>query len=149
MNEITVQIGEESGNVSIVALMIMVILTLIGISASRTSNTDIIVARNQIPYKKDFYIAEGAQNKEAIKISRGDYPVANLGDTEVILEKSTSEIAAGNSYDYEIIYKGAHLPPAGYSVLHFNRFDYEVKTKIKKTELTINARYYTIGPRVE
>lgn len=149
MHKILTQIKKETGNVSVVALMILVILTLIGISASRTSNTDIIIARNQIPYKKDFYIAEGAQNKEAIKISRGDYPVNNIGDPEVILDNSTSEITAGNSYEYEISYKGAYPPPSGYSILHFNRFDYGVKTKINKTGLTINARYYIIGPNVE
>ncbi len=149
MNETLVQTRREIGNVSVVALMILVILTLIGISASRTSSTDIIVARNQVPYKKDFYIAEGAQNKEAIKISRGDYPVVNLEETGVILDNSTSEITAGYYYDYEISYKGAYPPPSGYSILHFNRFDYGVKTKINKTELTISARYYTIGPKIE
>ena len=149
MYKITIQIKKEVGNVSVVALMIMVILTLIGISASRTSNTDIIIARNQIPYKKDFYIAQGAQNKEAIKISRGDYHVTNIEGPEVILDNSTSEISVGNSYEYEISYKGAYPPPSGYSILHFSRFDYGVKTKIKKTKLTINARYYVIGPRVE
>jgi Tfp pilus assembly protein PilX len=41
--------------------MILVILTLIGISASRTSNTDVIAARNLIPHKQDFYVAEAGQ----------------------------------------------------------------------------------------
>lgn len=141
--------GKESGNITIIALMILVILTLLGMSVSTTSNTDIIAARNQIPYKQDFYIVEGAQNKEAIKISRGDYPVADMKNSDVILDNSTGEITAGNVYDYEVTYKGAYPPPSGYSILQFNRFDYEVKTKIKKTELTINARYYIIGPKVE
>ncbi len=149
MYKIIIQIKKESGNVSVVALMVLVILTLIGISASRTSNTDVIIARNQIPYKKDFYIAEGAQNKEAIKISRGDYPVTDLEDLEVILDASTSEITDGNPYDYEISYRGTYSPPSGYSILHFNRFDYGVKTKVNKTGLTINARYYIIGPKAE
>jgi len=149
MHKIIIQIKKETGNVSVVALMILVILTLIGISASRTSNTDIIIARNQIPYKKDFYIAQGAQNKEAIKISRGDYPVANVEGPEVIIDNSTSEITTGMSYDYEISYKGAYPPPSGYSALRFNRYDYGVSTKINNTELTINARYYIIGPKVE
>ena len=149
MKIISVEIKKDDGNVSVVALMILAILTLIGISASSTSNTDILVAQNQIPYKKDFYIAEGGQNKEAIKISRGDYPVFNTEDSDVILDSSTSEILSENYYDYEVSYKGAYPPPSGYSILHFKRFDYGVKTKISKTELTINARYYVIGPKVE
>lgn len=140
---------KENGSITIIALMILVILTLIGISASTISNTDILAARNQIPYKQNFYIAEGAQNREAFKISRGDYPVINLEDSDVVLENSTDEIIAGNSYDYEITYKGVFPPPSGYSILHFNRFDYGVKTKIKNTELTINARYYIVGPKIK
>lgn len=143
------EIRSESGNVTVFALMILVILTLIGISASTTSNTDVLAARNLIPYKQDFYIAEGAQNKEAVKISRGDYPVSKIDDVDVIMADSTGEITAGYSYDYEVSYKGAYLPPAGYSILHFNRFDYAVNTKIKKTELTINARYSIIGPKAD
>ena len=140
---------KENGSITIIALMILVILTVIGISVSKTSNTDILAARNQIPYAQNFYIAEGAQNKEAVKISRGDYPVADLEGSEVILEKSTGQITSGISYDYEITYKGAYPPPSGYSILHFNRFDYGVKTKIKTTGFSINARYSTIGPKVE
>ncbi|MBN2418694.1 MAG: hypothetical protein JXL81_04870 [Deltaproteobacteria bacterium] len=142
-------INKDDGNISVVALLILVILTLIGMSASRTSSTDILVAQNQVPYKEDFYIAEGGQNKEASRISRGDYPVNDLEDWEIILEDSTGEIAPGNSYDYEISYKGSYPPPPGFSILHFKRFDYEVKTKISKTDLTINARYYVIGPKAE
>lgn len=149
MNEMTVKLIKDNGNVTVVALLVLVILTLIGISASTTSNTDVLVARNQIPYKQDFYIAEGGQNKEAIKIARGDYPIGNTEDSDIILDESTDEIASGNSYDYRISYKGAFPPPSGYSILHFNRYDYGVKTKIKNTELTINARYYTIGPKQE
>ena len=149
MNEIIIKIRKEKGNITVIALMILFILTLIGMSASRTTNTDILAARNHIPFKKDFYIAEGGQNEEAVKIGRGDYPVINIEDSEVILEKSTGEITAGNSYDYEISYKGSSPPPAGYSILRFKRFDYGVKTSIRETELTINARYYIIGPKAE
>ena len=149
MRKAIIKTKKDDGNVSVAALMILFILTLIGISASRTSNTDILVAQNQIPYKEDFYIAEGGQNKEAVKISRGDYPVANIKDSDVILDSATGEISAGNYYDYEISYKGAYAPPPGYSILHFKRFDYEVKTKIRKTELAINARYYIIGANVK
>ena len=149
MSEIMIKIKNDRGNIAVIALMILAILTLLGVSVSRTSSTDILAARNQISYKQDFYIVEGAQNKEAIKISRGGYPVANMEDSDIILESSTSEITAGNSYDYEISYKGSHPPPSGYSILHYKRFDYGVKTKIKKNGLTINARYYIIGPKVD
>jgi hypothetical protein len=149
MEKIKDKVRGENGNVTVVALMILVILTLIGISASRTSSTDIIAARNQIPYKQDFYIAEGGQNKEAAKIGRGDYYVNNMDEPGITLDVATGEISAGNSYDYNVSYEGHYPPPAGYSILHFSRYDYSVTTKGGESKVTINARYYTIRPKTE
>lgn len=137
------KLKKENGYVTVVALIILVILTFIGISASRTSSTDILIARNQIPYKQGFYIAEGGQNKEATRIGRGDYPVA------MPTVNSSDEISAGNSYDYEVKYKGRYPAPAGYSSLHFNRYDYEVITEGGDSKVKIKARYYSIGPKVD
>lgn len=148
MNKMIEKKKKENGNVTIVALIFLVILTLIGISASRTSNTDILIARNQIPFKQDFYISEGAQNKEATRVGRGDYPVPDTGILKDFGEL-TGEISAGNTYDYEIKYKGRYPAPAGYSSLHFNRYDYEVITKGGDSKVKIKARYYSIGPKVD
>ena len=136
-------------NITVIALIMLIGLTLIGISASSTSNTDILIARNLVPYKQDFYIAEGGQNKEAIKIARGDYLVTNIETSGTSLADSTGEITPGITYDYEVSYEGTHMPPSGYSSLHFRRYDYKVKTISSNSGVTINARYYTIGPKPE
>jgi hypothetical protein len=146
------KIKMETGNISVVALMILVILTLIGISASRTSDTDVIAARNLIPHKQDFYIAEAGQNMEAIKIGMGDYHVLDSDNPELILSETTEEVVPGHSCDYKVIYKGHFFPPKGYSALHFTRYDYEVITKSgknKNNDVKIKARYYSIGPKIE
>jgi Tfp pilus assembly protein PilX len=142
----------ETGNITVVALMILVILTLIGISAGRTSNTDVIAARNLIPHKQDFYIAEAGQNMEAIKIGRGDYPVIESDNPGLVLAESSEEVVPGDLCDYRVTYQGHFSPPKGYSAIHFTRYDYEVLTKSGKNisnDVKINARYYSIGPKME
>ncbi len=143
------KLKKDNGYVTVVALMVLVILTLIGISASRTSTTDILVARNLIPYKQDFYTAEGGQNEEAIKVGRGDYPVVNIEDSDAQLADSTEEVIPGHSYTYKITYKGHYPPPSGYSTLHFNRYDYEITTESETGKVKIHARYSSIAPRTE
>jgi hypothetical protein len=146
------KIISEIGNITVVALMILVILTLIGISAGRISDTDIIAARNLIPHKQDFYIAEAGQNMEAIKIGKGEYPVFDSDSPELVLKESTEEVIPGDSCDYKVIYKGHFAPPKGYSALYFNRHDFEVLTKSGKkasNDVKIKARYYSIGPKIK
>ena len=41
-------------------LMILVLLTILGVAASRTANTEIAVAANEMVYQRNFYMAEGA-----------------------------------------------------------------------------------------
>jgi len=52
-------IKNESGSVLIIALLILVLLTIIGISASTTSTIDIQIAGNEKLYKIAFYAADG------------------------------------------------------------------------------------------
>ena len=40
--------------------MILLLLTILGIASSRTANTEIMVAGNEIIYQRNFYRAEGA-----------------------------------------------------------------------------------------
>ncbi len=54
-------VKNEDGYFLILAtLMILVLLTILGIAASRTANTEITVAGNEMVYQRNFYLAEGA-----------------------------------------------------------------------------------------
>ena len=112
----------EQGNITIIALMLLVIVTLIGVSASRTSTTDMHLARNLIPYKQNFYIAEGGQNREAVEIGGGSYPVMDINTPGLLANHNTSplpgaahEVIPGRPYDFSIRYEGYYTPPAGYA----------------------------------
>lgn len=136
----------ENGNVTVIALMILVILTIIGISASRTSTTDMQIARNQIPHKQDFFISEGGQNREAAFIGTGGHPIININTPSTLVDDETHDISAGKSYDYSIEYEGHFLPPKGYSTEGFARYDYSVDTEGGTSKYAIYSRYYKVGP---
>ncbi len=141
---------KENGNVTVIALMILVILTIIGISASRTSTTDMQIARNQIPHKQDFFVSEGGQNKEAAFIGTGGYPVTDVNTPspydDPLADGKYDILTAGKSYDYKIYYEGHFLPPKGYSTEGYARYDYTVDTEGGTSKYAIDSRYYKIGP---
>ena len=50
----------EDGSVIVIALLIMALLTIIGISATNTTSIELQIAGNDRIYKQNFYRAEGA-----------------------------------------------------------------------------------------
>ncbi len=61
MKKVMTHLNNEDGYFLILAtLMILVLLTILGVSASRTANTEIAVAANEMVYQRNFYLAEGA-----------------------------------------------------------------------------------------
>jgi hypothetical protein len=148
----------EQGSITVIALMILVVLTLLGITISRTSTIDVKIAGNEIPFKQNFYVAEGGIHREAAEVGRGNYPVMNVNDFNVELANQDSvglpapaHEVAGRSYDFSLEYLGFFLPPQGYSVVHFSRYDYDVETfgDPAGSRVRIASRYYKIGPKAE
>jgi hypothetical protein len=79
----------EDGYLAIVtALLILTLLTLIGISASRVAFTEAAMARNEVIYKRNFYLAEGAALEAADHLTR----YGNLRDNS----KPWMEMITGN-----------------------------------------------------
>jgi Tfp pilus assembly protein PilX len=56
----------EKGSVLVIALVILVLITLMGISVTRTSDIDIQIAKNEQEYVQEFYVADSAW-REAIQ----------------------------------------------------------------------------------
>ena len=141
----------QQGNVTAIALMLLIVLTLLGVMATRTATTDIRIARNEIPYKQSFYISEGGIHREAAEIGRGNYPVMNLNTPAVLATQNSSSLPApahavnGRPYDFTVSYEGFYRPPAGYSAIHFSRYDYSIDATTEN--VGIETRYYKIGPK--
>ena len=62
----------ERGSVLIVALIMIVLLTIIGISASKTSEIEIMIAGNERVAKENFYIAEGSVRRAVMALENDD-----------------------------------------------------------------------------
>jgi len=62
----------ESGSVLVIALIMIVLLTIIGISASRTSEIEIMIAGNERVAKENFYLAEGAVRRAVMVMENAD-----------------------------------------------------------------------------
>ncbi len=73
MNEIS-RVKNEEGSVLIVALIVLVLLTLLGIFATRTTEVEIQIAGNDYRYKRNVYSAEAVAMECA----------QNIKDTDVL-----------------------------------------------------------------
>ncbi len=153
MTNSSVQNRYENGSITVIALMMLVVLTIMGIAVTRTSTTDIRIAGNVVPYKQDFYVAEGGLHREAAELGRGNYPVP---DIEIPVTLAThmdmglpgpSHEVLGNPYEFSVDYLGYFNPPAGYSIIHFSRYDYFVD--VKGGNVRVASRYYKVGPKAK
>lgn len=67
MKSFSYQQKGEQGSVLVVALVILTLLSIIGISAARTTSTELAIARNEKSHKIAFYAAEAARGYAARK----------------------------------------------------------------------------------
>ena len=157
-NRIDCTLRNEEGNVLIVALLFLIILTLIGIFSTNTARLDIQIASSEIPYKRNFYVAEAGLYREAAELGRNNYPVTDI-NAPVLLASvkdgalikgplpGAAHLAFGQPYDFDVSFIGFFPPPPGYSALHFSRFDYDVD--VTANNVRVDSRLYRIGPRAE
>ncbi len=112
MKLITSVIDNQSGSVLVVALMILVLLTVIGITASTTTNIEIQVANNEKLYKTAFYAADGGaeaahellEQNIACPDGFSGYTVGNMGINDGCLgfwknELDDSQVPSDNQRD--------------------------------------------------
>ena len=59
-------VKNEEGTAIVMGLVVMLILTVVGITAVNTSTVELQIVRNEVIYKDDLYLAEGAAH-EAIE----------------------------------------------------------------------------------
>lgn len=159
MRSIILKLKNEEGNLTLVAFVLLVVLTLVGIFATKTAQIDLQTAYNEVPYKQNFYIAEGGVNREAAELGRGNYPVTNVNQPQVLATQASGSlpggphVVVGNTYNFTVRYIGPYAAPAGYSALHFSRYDYHVEARAGGTassgEVRVASRLYKIGPKAE
>ena len=163
MKKIGRRLRNEEGNVLITAFIFLIILTMIGIFATRTAELEISISGNEIPYKRNFYLAEAGLYREAAELGRGNYTGFDVNTLDLPLflagrvgdDVSTApgitvpgpdHVAFGQTYDFEVEYLGYFFAP-GSSALDTVRYDYRVD--VTANNVQVKSRLYKIGPKAE
>lgn len=152
MEKIILQLKNEEGSVIVVALIIMVLLLVMGISATNMSSIELQILRNTIIYKQTFYIAEAAReyvppntalyHDDNITVGAGiNFP--GPGTDEKISISSTQ------SFNGSVKYIGSTQPPrgSGDEAGEFKAHRYEITANgyVNDATCTVEAGFYRLG----
>ncbi len=159
MSSFIIRLKSEEGYLTIIAFVLLVVLTVIGVFAIKTAQIDLQTAYNEVPYKQNFYVAEGGVNREGAELGRGMYPVTNVNSPQLLATHTSGSLPGsahnvlGTSYQFSVRYLGYYAPPSGFSAIHFNRYDYNVDARAGGTgssgQVRVASRFYKIGPKAE
>ena len=72
----------EDGSLLIIALIMLAFLSLIGISASRTSSIELLIAGNERIYKQNLYMAEASAMENVQRLENGGTEMSKLADPD-------------------------------------------------------------------
>ncbi len=68
MNNFASILKNEEGSAIVFALLALAVLTIVGVSSSGISNTELIIVKNELIYQTNFYQAESSANEGAYYI---------------------------------------------------------------------------------
>ncbi len=98
MKKTTLILQNERGAVMmLVSLMLVALLTIIGIAASRTAFTEVKIAGNEYRYQRSFYRAEGAVMEVVHRLENGGNPAAALPQW---MDRDETRINEDTVFDY-------------------------------------------------
>ncbi len=97
MQKITSIINNQQGSVIIMAVMILALLTVIGISATNTSTTEVQVSTNAVLHNIAFYTADSGI--AAGRAALNNLKIADAGGWDILL---SNEIACTACLGYEV-----------------------------------------------
>lgn len=146
--------NNEKGSVLIVTLIMLCLLSLIGIAASRTSESEISVANNQRFYKVAFYSAETARsyvattptlyNSDHIDV---DQAVTFPDETD---STQTYSITSTQTFNGDVRYTGSATVPrgSGFEAGKFRAHKYKMDCTgygPSNGQATVISGFYRIG----
>jgi len=104
-------LDNEDGYLALIgALVILTLLTVISLSASRVAITEITMARNEVVYRRNFYLAEGAALEAADHLTK----YVNIGENlQSWMEMATGELNLDSVKAYwdHSVYNGDSVIP--------------------------------------
>ena len=153
MKKIISQIKNEEGSVIVVALIIMVLLLIMGISATKMSIIESQILRNTIIQKQAFYGAEAA--REYVPPRTALYFGANVdpaGPGINFPAAPATRISIGSqSFNGNVRYVGSSQPPrgSGTEAGKFRAHRYEITgngyVNVNEAQCIVEAGFYRLG----
>ncbi len=70
----------NNGSIMVICLIMLVVLSVIGTSSSKTASTELQIAGNDKAYKKAFYLAEASAVENAQRLDNGGEEMVNLSE---------------------------------------------------------------------
>jgi len=155
-------INNEEGNVLVVSLFVLILLTIIGIAATDNTSVELKISANDKFHKLAFYAAEAARSYVAG--TTGLYGPNNIvvgvdhyfpNNTDPYVANTTDPspeytLAPDESFKGTVTYSGDSPPPrgSGYAVGQFRAHNYDIAstgTGPRNAESQIQAGFYRIG----
>jgi len=90
-------LNNDRGSIMVVALLLLVFLTIIGITATNNTRMELNVTRNSQVYKRDFYVADSGWRAAAMNLQGFGLNFPNYGE-----EFEAGGTLNGISYNYII-----------------------------------------------
>ena len=98
LNKTAFLMNNEDGSIIIAALLVLVLLTIVGIASTNTSNTEIQIASHTTAYRQNLYRAEGATIEAATLLEGESDPILEPPDW---LESDVDLITDQNIRDWD------------------------------------------------
>ncbi len=147
-------INNENGFVLVIALIMLAIVTVIGIAATRTSETELQISGNEKLHKLSFYAAEAARGYVADDTSL--YGGDNITEGVGIYFPNNADPSAAydldptQSFKGDVGYTGSSAPPrgSGYEAGKFKAHRYQMTCDgygPSNSQSQIEAGFYRIG----
>ena len=155
-------INNEEGNVLVVSLFVLILLTIIGIAATDNTSVELKISANDKFHKLAFYAAEAARSYVAG--TTGLYGPNNIvvgvdhyfpNDTDPYVANTTDPspeftLAPDESFKGTVTYRGDSQPPrgSGYAAGQFRAHNYDIASTgagPRNAASQIQAGFYRIG----
>jgi len=141
----------EDGSALLISLLILLLLTLLGIFATNTTNIEIQIAGNDKLHKLGFYAAEAARGYVAGKPALyGPDNITSTNPLHYAVPSETYSLNSTQSFAGDVGYTVPSAPPrgSGYEVGKFRAHNYVMTCNgygPSNAESRIKAGFYRIG----
>jgi hypothetical protein len=170
MQIITSSLRNERGSALIIAMMILILLTVIGLAATLTTTSEYSSVSQEARYKEGFMVSDSGQMREGQEIGNGGYTLTQSGpqlnplDEDVALRDRTpttgDPMRVGDvAYDPTVTFRQAGIPRAkGTSSAFFSQYEYGVAVDARvaaqttrvdpdQRNVSVDTVYAKFGPK--